>query len=76
MLPSLIIDNLPQQEIYNKEYMIKHNLAKGVTKHSLTNELISLLNDPDQLEKMRESCKKIRSVNSTEKMCDVLKNCK
>ena len=76
MLPSLIIDNLPQQEIYNKEYMIKHNLAKGVTKHSLTNELISLLNDPDQLEKMRESCKKIRIVNSTEKMCDVLKNCK
>ena len=71
-LPSLIIDNLPQQEIYNKEYMINHNCALGVTKNNISLVLNDLINNPKKLESMKDSCKQLRITYSTEKMCEVL----
>ena len=71
-LPSLIIDNLPQQEIYNKEYMINHNCALGVTKNNISLVLNDLINNPTKLESMKDSCKQLRITYSTEKMCEVL----
>ena len=71
-LPSLIIDNLPQQEIYNKEYMINHNCALGVTQNNIPLVLNDLINNPTKLESMKDSCKQLRITYSTEKMCEVL----
>lgn len=71
-LPSLIIDNLPQQEIYNKEYLVKHNCAIGVTKNDISTILNDLINNPSMIKNMKDSCKNLRITYSTEKMCEVL----
>ncbi len=70
--PLLIIDNLPQQEIYNKEYMIKNNVALGVTKDNLADTVNKILDDENILSEMKENCKKIRILYSSEKMYNVL----
>lgn len=71
-LPSLIVDNLPQQEIYNKEYMINHNCALGVTKNDISTVINELVNNPSILESMKDSCNNLRLTYSTEKMYEVL----
>lgn len=73
-LPSLIVDNLPQQEIYNKEYMEKLGTAKGVTKHTLGTTLNGIVINPKLLQKMKDNCEKHRILYPAEKMYDVINN--
>lgn len=73
-LPSLIVDNLPQQEIYNKEYMEKLGVAKGVNKHNLGSTLNEIVDNPKLLQKMKDNCEKHRILYPAEKMYDVLNN--
>lgn len=71
-LPSLIIENLPQQEIYNKQYMEKLGVAKGVNKNTLGNTINQIVENPKQLQKMKDNCEKYRILYPAEKMYEVL----
>lgn len=71
-IPLLIVDKLPQQEIYNKQYMIDNNVALSVTKSNLADIVNSLIDDEQLLQTMKDNCKKIRITYSTEKMCEIL----
>ena len=71
-IPLLIIDNLPQQEIYNKQYMIDNNVALAVTKENIAKTVNELVADEQLLQSMKDNCKKIRITFSTEKMCEIL----
>lgn len=73
-LPSLIIENLPQQEIYNKEYMEKLGVAKSVNKKTLGASINEIVENPKLLKKMKDNCEKHRILYSAEKMYDVLVN--
>lgn len=73
-LPSLIIENLPQQEIYNKQYMEKLGVAKGVNKNTLGDTINQIVESPKLLQKMKDNCKKYRILYPAEKMYEVLIN--
>jgi len=74
-LPSLIIDKLPQQEIYNKIYLINNGCALNINKHNTISKQIQfLLDKPEELEKMSINCKKIRKLNILDSFMEVLKD--
>lgn len=60
-VPALIIDRLPQQEIYNKKYLIDHNCAIAVNERTIAATINSLIDDAEKLNHMRESSKKLRN---------------
>lgn len=74
-IPSLIVNKLPQQEIYNKDYLIKNNCALEVNKNTIAKTINFLLKNKDEYEKLKESTLKIRKTNSLEKFMNVIFNC-
>lgn len=75
-LPGLIVDKLPQQEVYNKQYLIDNNCALPITKDSIADNIIHLINNPDSQKLLRDSALKIRKPNALEDICKVLSKCK
>ena len=75
-LPGLIVDKLPQQEIYNKQYLIDNNCALPVTKDSLADNIIHLIKNPDCQKILKDSTMKIRKPDALESICKVLTKCK
>lgn len=73
-LPSLIVDKLPKQEIYNRDYMINNGCAMGVTKKSLSDTLNKVLENKQAYNDMLQNCLKVRKLGAIEKMYNVLKN--
>ena len=74
-LPSLIVNKLPQQEIYNKDYAINNGCALEVNKKdTISKQIEFLLSNPDELEKMQQNCKKIRKLFVADKMMNILKD--
>ena len=63
-LPSLILGKLPQQEIYNKEFLIKNGCALSVNNENIAVTINGLLNDSKMLNYLRDNCLKIRMPNS------------
>ena len=74
MIPSLIVDKIPQQEIYNKEYLINNGCALAINKKNLASVLQNLVDNKEELVKMKENCKKIRKTFVIEKFYEVLKD--
>lgn len=74
-LPSLIVNKLPQQEIYNKEFLMKNNCALAVTKTTIAEKINYLINNPQEYEKLRESTLKLRINNTLDKFYSVISSC-
>lgn len=74
--PSLIINNLPMQEIYNKQFMISNKCAISVDKSNIFTEINNLINNPSSLDQMAENNKKIRIENSIDKIYSVISTIK
>lgn len=72
-IPSLIVNKLPQQEIYNKDFMVENKCAICVEKNNMASTINDLVKNPNKLEEMRKNCLKTRIVHSLDKMYDVLK---
>ena len=53
-VPSLIVDKLPQQEIYNKLFLINHGCAIGVTSKNIAEKINHLIDNPDDYQ--NQSC--------------------
>lgn len=75
-IPSLIVNKLPQQEIYNKRFMVDNGCAIEVNKTNIAEKINMLLSNPQKLINMKENCLNIRITNSCEKMYDILKDIK
>ncbi len=72
-LPMLIFNSIPGQEEDNADYLVRHNTAIKLEKGSLAAyQVRELLNNPAQLVKMRESCKKYRKPNASEQIYELL----
>ncbi len=71
-IPSLIIDKLPQQEIYNKDFLVKCGCAKTINKSSIASTTNNLMNNPEDFAKMKESALKIRVEKTLDKFYEVI----
>ena len=74
-VPSLIVDKLPQQEIYNKQFLIEHNCALGVTKETIAETINMILDSPNKYQKLKESTLKLRKFGTINKFYEIIKNC-
>lgn len=72
-LPSLILDKLPQQEIYNKEYLIKNNCALSVNKNNIAEKINFLLENPKEYKKLKQNTVKLRRTDTMKIIYDVIK---
>ena len=71
-IPSLIINRLPQQEIYNKDFLVKNGCAKMVDKNSIAYTINSLINNPKEYKKLQENALKIRIDNTLDKYYNII----
>lgn len=72
--PSLIINKLPQQEIYNCNYMVKNGCAIKVSKNNISDKINSLLNDKDLYNSLCENLKNYKRINAINKIYESLKD--
>lgn len=72
-LPSLILNKLPQQEIYNKEYLINNNSALSVTKNNIAEKINFLLENPKEYKKLKQNTLKLKKTDTMKKFYDVIK---
>lgn len=72
LIPSLIINNLPQQEIYNKQFLIDNDCAISVDKSNIYKHLNNLLNNKDILNKMKNNLNNIRITGSIDKIFEII----
>ena len=63
-LPSLIINKLPQQEIYNRDYLVNNNCALSVNKNTIAQKINYLIENKDEYKKLKSSIKKVKIDNS------------
>lgn len=73
-LPSLIVDKLPQQEIYNKDYLVKTGCALPVKTKTLASTINELLDDKEKYQQMVYNTLKIRKIDVIDKFYDILKD--
>lgn len=71
-LPSLIIDKLPQQEIYNKQYVVDCGCALAVTENTIAECANRLKNDSELYQTMRKNALAQRQEDSLNKIYSVL----
>ena len=65
LCPMLIVDNLPQQEIYNKKYLVDNGCALDINKNNSISKVINeiLLNEVD-LNKLKVNMQKLKKANA------------
>lgn len=73
-LPSLILNKLPMQEIYNKNFLVEKGCALEVTSKTLTDKINYLIDNPNEYKKMVESAIKTRKMYAVNNLYEVLKN--
>lgn len=71
-LPGLIVDHLPIQEIYNKEYLVSKGCAIGVTKHTIAENINELISNPDKYMSLKNATISIRKPNALEDICNII----
>ena len=75
-LPALILNKLPMQEIYNKDFMVKKGCAIEVTKDNFAEKINYLLTNNSEYEKMVQATISTRKLNVVDKFYEVLKDIK
>lgn len=72
-VPSLILNKLPQQEVYNKKHLIDNGCAIATTKNELAKHLNFLLDNPDEYKKLKENTLKLRKTETLNMMYEIIK---
>jgi len=73
-LPSLILNKLPLQEIYNKNFLVEKGCALEVTNKTLTDKINYVINNPSIYNNMVAATIKTRKMYAVNQMYDVLKD--
>lgn len=74
-VPSLILNHLPQQEIYNKKYLIENGCAIGVTKNNIAKSVQRILDNPDEYQRLKQSTQKVQKSGTLDKFYDIISKC-
>ena len=75
-LPMIIIDNLPQQEIYNKKYIVEKGCALSVDKNnSISKQINSIIENKEIYKKMKNNIECIRKTFTLKPFIDYFKTC-
>ena len=72
--PSLIIDKLPQQEIYNRNYLVENGCALVVTRKDIAKKIEMLVKDNNLYANLVESVAKVKKTNAVDEIYKILKN--
>ena len=72
-VPSIILDKLPQQEIYNKNYLVDNGCALSTTKNEIAKNLNYLLNNPDEYNRLKANTLKLRKIDTLNMIYDIIK---
>ena len=74
-LPMIIINPIPGQEEENAEFLENNGVGVWIRKNDDPNEVIVKFFEGDEkLEEMRENTKKLRKINSTRDICEIVLN--
>ena len=72
-LPMIIINPIPGQEEENAEFLENNGVGIWIRKNDDPNEVIVKFFEGDEkLEEMRENTKKLRKINSTKDICEIV----
>lgn len=74
-IPSLIVDKLPQQEIYNKLFLINHGCAMAVTSKDIAEKINFLMENPSEYNSLKACTLALRKADTLDKFYDVLSKC-
>ncbi len=75
-LPMLIIDDLPQQEIYNKQYMVKNGCALSVDKtNSISKQINSIIENNEIYSSMKNNIERVRKTFTLQPFIEYFKTC-
>jgi processive 1,2-diacylglycerol beta-glucosyltransferase len=76
-LPSLIISKLPQQEVYNKKYLVDNGCALNLNgKNTISKNINELIKDKTKYNQLVKNSKKIRKLNVVDKFWSLFKTFK
>ena len=74
-IPSLIVDKLPQQEIYNKMFLINHGCAIAVTSKNIAEKINYLIDNPNEYNNLKSCTLALRKTDTLDKFYEVLSKC-
>lgn len=74
--PSLIIDKLPQQEIYNRDYLVEKGCALVVSKKDMAKKIEMLVKDSALYSTLVKSVEKVKKPNAVDEIYKILKDIK
>jgi len=75
-VPAIIVNNLPQQEIYNKDYLVNNYCALEVDSKNKVHDLVNfLIENEDQYLKLKQNMKKLYKPNALIKIEKYIKSC-
>lgn len=63
-LPSIIIDKLPQQEKYNRDFLVNNNCALSVNKNTIAQNINLIINDSKKYNKLKDALRKLKKHDS------------
>lgn len=72
-VPSLIVDKLPQQEIYNKNYLIENGCALSIDKHNIAEKINFLLKNPSEYKRMKDNTQSLKKPETMNLVYSVIK---
>jgi len=74
-IPSLIVDKLPQQEIYNKMFLINHGCALPVTNKDIAEKINYLIENPNEYNNLKNATLNLRKTDTLDKFYNVINDC-
>lgn len=72
--PSLIVDKLPQQEIYNKKFLIDNKCAISVNKKNISKNINKLLKNKTEYDILQKNALNTRKLNAVSNIYNILKD--
>jgi len=74
-IPSLIVDKLPQQEIYNKMFLINHGCALAVNSKNIASNINRLIDNPEEYAGLKSATLALRKTDTLNKFYDIISSC-
>lgn len=71
--PSLIIDRLPQQEIYNRNFLVDNGCALTVSRRNMGQKIEQVVTNKQLYNKLKENAEKVVKLNAVNEMYSILK---
>ena len=71
-VPSLILGKLPQQEIYNKKFLVDNGCAISITNKTIGQAINNILDNKDEYNRIKDNCLKLRITDTIDRYYEVI----